>query len=182
MNTMSTPLLPSTTADASKWDRALYSFLAEKEERSGSVRTVESYSRMLRDFYGRLGKPPDRVTSPDVLAFAYGVGLSGREPSSVTIGARIACISSLYRFLARMGAVVGNPCDQFATIMEQRLRGRPRGRHPSAEDVAQARTELRKRYQDARIEDDRPPKPVTDKEVAEYRTNVPSSCKLNLHS
>ena len=46
-----------------------------------------------------------------MLAWAYGIGLSGRTPSAVTIGARIACLSSFYRFLIRMGLVVGNPCD-----------------------------------------------------------------------
>jgi hypothetical protein len=35
---------------ASGWERALYAFLAEKERRSGSQRTVQSYSRMLQDF------------------------------------------------------------------------------------------------------------------------------------
>ena len=34
--------------DLSKWDQALYAFLAEKERRSGSRRRVESYSRMLQ--------------------------------------------------------------------------------------------------------------------------------------
>jgi hypothetical protein len=29
------------------WERALYAFLVEKERRSGSLRTVEGYSRML---------------------------------------------------------------------------------------------------------------------------------------
>ena len=60
---------------ASGWERALYAFLAEKERRSGSKRTVQSYSRMLQDFFGRLGKPPDQVTSQDVFAYAHGVGL-----------------------------------------------------------------------------------------------------------
>ncbi|MBM2810075.1 MAG: hypothetical protein HW416_834 [Chloroflexi bacterium] len=32
--------------DVSKWDKALYAFLAEKERRSGSPRTVSGYSRM----------------------------------------------------------------------------------------------------------------------------------------
>ena len=96
---------------ASGWERALYSFLAEKERRSGSKRTVQSYSRMLQDFFGRLGKPPDQVTSQEVFAYAHGIGLSGREPSAVTVGARAACISSFYRFLIRMGAVSSNPCD-----------------------------------------------------------------------
>jgi site-specific recombinase XerD len=44
--------------------------------------------------------------------YAHGVGLSGNKPSSATVGARIACISSFYRFLVRMGMVIANPCDQ----------------------------------------------------------------------
>jgi len=53
-----------TTFDhsAEGWERALYAFLAEKERRSGSRRTVEGYSRMLQHFFGTVGKPPDRVT------------------------------------------------------------------------------------------------------------------------
>jgi len=96
----------------SGWERALYAFLAEKERRSGSRRTVEGYSRMLQHFFGAVGKPPERVTSREVFAFAHGVGPSGREPSAVTIGARMACVSSFYRFLIRMGLVASNPCDQ----------------------------------------------------------------------
>ena len=42
------PALPST---ASTWDQALYAFLVEKGNRSGSKRTVESYSRMLWRFF-----------------------------------------------------------------------------------------------------------------------------------
>jgi site-specific recombinase XerD len=102
-----------TTFDnsAEGWERALYAFLAEKERRSGSRRTVEGYSRMLQHFFGTVGKPPDRVTSAEVFAWGYGVGLSGKQPSSVTIGARLACLSSFYRFLIRMDIVSSNPCD-----------------------------------------------------------------------
>ncbi len=96
---------------AEGWERSLYAFLAEKERRSGSRRTVEGYSRMLQHFFGTVGKPPDRVTSPEVFAWGYGVGLSGKTPSSVTIGARLACLSSFYRFLIRMDIVSSNPCD-----------------------------------------------------------------------
>jgi integrase len=92
-------------------ERSLYAFLAEKERRSGSRRTVEGYSRMLQHFFASVGKPPDRVTSPEVFAWGYGVGLSGKQPSSVTIGARLACLSSFYRFLIRMDVVSSNPCD-----------------------------------------------------------------------
>src|SRR5674476_277872 len=108
--TMTTRLL-TAPIDATAWEHALYAFLAEKEKRSGSRRTVESYSRMLQHFFGRIGKTPDQVSSPDVLAWAHGVGLSGREPSSVTVGARTACLSSFYKFLIRMGTMTGNPCD-----------------------------------------------------------------------
>ncbi len=94
------------------WEQAFYAFLAEKERRSGSSRTVDSYSRTLRRFFGTLGKRPDQVTGPEVFAFAHGVGPSGRKPAAVTIGARLACISSFYRFLIRMKIVSTNPCDQ----------------------------------------------------------------------
>lgn len=103
--------LTENNEEVSGWDRALYAFLAEKERRSGSRRTVEGYARMLRHFFGTAAAPPDRVTSQDVFAWAYGTGLSGRPPSSVTIGARLGCVSSFYRFLIRMGAVEANPCD-----------------------------------------------------------------------
>jgi site-specific recombinase XerD len=96
---------------ASGWQRTLYAFLAEKERRSGSVRTVQSYSRMLQHFFGLLGKTPEQITTAEVFAWAYGTGLSGRQPSSITIGARVACLSSFYHFLIRMKVVASNPCD-----------------------------------------------------------------------
>ena len=77
----------------------------------GSPRTVRSYSRMLHHFFGRGGKAPDEVTSQDVFAWAYCTGVSSKQPSSITIGARIACLSSFYRFLVRMEVVSSNPCD-----------------------------------------------------------------------
>ncbi|HXH23060.1 MAG TPA: site-specific integrase [Dehalococcoidia bacterium] len=96
---------------ASGWDRTLYAFLAEKHRRSGSQRTVQAYSRMLNEFFGRAAKTPDQVTSDDAFAWAYGTALAGKEPSSITIAARLACLSSYYRFLIRMKVVGSNPCD-----------------------------------------------------------------------
>jgi integrase/recombinase XerC len=110
MAAMETKLLANPT-DPSAWQQALYAFLAEKERRSGSRRTVEGYSRMLQHFFGVVAKTPDQVTSPEVLSWAHGIGLSGRVPSGVTIGARIACLSSFYKFLIRMGTLASNPCD-----------------------------------------------------------------------
>jgi len=105
------PLPALTSGDPSAWDQAIYAFLVEKGNRSGSRRTVESYSRMLWPFFAERGLTPDRVKPADVLAWVHGVGRSGRTPSSTTVGARIACLSSLYRFLIRMGLVVSNPGD-----------------------------------------------------------------------
>jgi integrase/recombinase XerC len=103
-------LLPArSTGDPTAWEEAVYAFLVEKRARSGSTRTVESYARMLWPFFRVT--TPDRVRSADVLAYAHGIGLSGRTPSSATIGARIACLSSFYRFLTRMGLMASNPCD-----------------------------------------------------------------------
>ncbi len=47
------------------WERAFYAFLAEKERRSGSRRTVESYSRMLSAFSRRWGSRRDCVPGLD---------------------------------------------------------------------------------------------------------------------
>jgi hypothetical protein len=48
------------------WERALCAFLVEKQRRSGSLRTVQGYSSMLQDFFGRVPKPPDKVTVQEV--------------------------------------------------------------------------------------------------------------------
>src|SRR5688572_17914998 len=66
---------------------------------------------MLDHFWTGIGKTPDQVTPPDVCSWGHGIGLTGKRPSSVTIGARIACLSSFYRFLIRMDFVVRNPCE-----------------------------------------------------------------------
>ena len=47
-------------SDAGRWEQAIYAFLAEKERRSGSMRTVRAYSGMLYRFFGNVGKQPDQ--------------------------------------------------------------------------------------------------------------------------
>lgn len=96
--------------DVPAWTETVVAFLAEKERRSGSRRTVEGYARMIWPFLDRIGSP-DRITPTHVLAWAHEVGASGREPSSATVGARIACFSSYFRFLIRMSIASSNPCD-----------------------------------------------------------------------
>jgi hypothetical protein len=61
------------------WEEAIYAFLVEKRSRSGSNRTVESYARMLWPFFRVT--TPDQVRAADVLAYAHGIGASGRVPS-----------------------------------------------------------------------------------------------------
>ena len=108
---MNPQLLPAQLRDdVPAWAQTVVAFLAEKERRSGSRRTVEGYARMLWPFFDRVGSP-DRVTPAHVLAWAHGIGASGREPSSATVGARIACLSSYFRFLIRMNIAASNPCN-----------------------------------------------------------------------
>ena len=66
--------------DVGHWGQAIYAFLAEKERRSGSIRTVRAYSGMLYRFFGTLGKPPDEVTATEIFGNAHGIGLSGISP------------------------------------------------------------------------------------------------------
>jgi len=113
------------------WERALVAFLVEKERRSGSVRTVQGYSSMLQDFFGRVSKAPDKVTVQEVFVWAHGKGVSGKEPSPVTIGARMARLSSFFRFLIRMDIVHTNPCDK----LERPRTSTPPARGLSAEEV-----------------------------------------------
>lgn len=108
---MNPQLLPAAFRDdVPAWAQTVVAFLAEKERRSGSRRTVEGYARMLWPFLDRIGSP-ELVTPAHVLAWAHGIGASGREPSSATVGARIACLSSYFRFLIRMNIATANPCD-----------------------------------------------------------------------
>lgn len=108
---MNPQLLPAAARDdVPAWQQTVVAFLAEKERRSGSHRTAETYARMLWPFLLRAGSP-DLVTPAHVFAWAHGIGASGREPSSATVGARIACLSSYYRFLIRMNVAASNPCD-----------------------------------------------------------------------
>src|SRR5947209_3833013 len=65
---------------ASGWGRSLYAFLAEKDRRSGSRRTVECYGRMLSHFFGRVGNPPDKVTGHEVICSAYNPRPFGQKP------------------------------------------------------------------------------------------------------
>jgi site-specific recombinase XerD len=117
------------TGKPTVWEEAIYAFLVEKRGRSGSTRTVESYARMLWLFFG--APTPDHVRPADVLAYAHGVGASGRVPSSTTVGARVACLSSFYRFAVRMGLLAANPCDAL-----ERPRGVPAvARGSSASEV-----------------------------------------------
>ncbi len=62
---MSSAAIVRAGSKLSKSDQALYAFQAEKERRSGSMPTVQSYSRLLQQFFGLVGTTPDRVTSPD---------------------------------------------------------------------------------------------------------------------
>ena len=114
------------------WQGSLYAFLAEKQRRSGSLRTPDSYYRTLRHFFGSLHKSPDQVTSRDVFSFAHGIGLSGREPSAVTVGARLSCISSFFKFLIRLDLLKANPCDPVE-------RPKPRPSSPSGLSAPQVR-------------------------------------------
>ena len=55
---MNPQLLPATARDdVPVWQQTVVAFLAEKERRSGSRRTVETYARMLWPFLLRVGSP-----------------------------------------------------------------------------------------------------------------------------
>ena len=81
-----TTTLANFADTAAGWQRALYAFLAEKEQRSGSHRTVEGYSRMLQDFFSRSGKEPDHVTAQDIFVYAPCPHQMQQQPSGPPAG------------------------------------------------------------------------------------------------
>jgi len=76
-------------------------------------------------------KSPDQVTAQEAFIWAHGKGVSGKDPSPVTIGARMACLSSFFRFLIRMDIVQRNPCDR----LERPRTSTPPARGLSADEV-----------------------------------------------
>ena len=54
MATAQTTLPTVFSGSSSTWEGSLYAFLAEKQRRSGSNRTPDSYYRTLRHFFGGL--------------------------------------------------------------------------------------------------------------------------------
>ena len=79
--------------DIAGWERTLYAFLAEKERRSGSRRTVEGYSRMLQHFFGTPARP-----SPDADAHPQPTGAGAREPGLLRATGRLRMVR-IYREL-----------------------------------------------------------------------------------
>ena len=60
MSTAQTTLPTVFAGSNTGWEASLYAFLAEKQRRSGSNRTPDSYYRTLRHFFGSLQKAPIR--------------------------------------------------------------------------------------------------------------------------
>jgi site-specific recombinase XerD len=107
------------TDTATGWQRALYAFLVEKEQHSGSPLHSRGLFPYTSRFLRALGKQPNGVTYHDVFVYAHGPVLSGKHPSAITIGARIACLSSFYRFLMRMDIVQSSLCDKLQSPKAQ---------------------------------------------------------------
>ena len=99
------------SGSSSTWQGSLYAFLAEKQRRSGSLRTPTPTTAPSDTSSVASISLPIRSLPAMSFSFAHGIGLSGREPSPVTVGARLSCISSFFKFLIRMDVVRANPCD-----------------------------------------------------------------------
>lgn len=98
--------------EAPNWTGIILAWLSEKRKRSGSTQTEYAYGSHLRRFLEHVRRTPDRVTPDMVFTYAYGIGLSGRDPSPNTIRIRLAAVSSFYRFCQRLGVLDKNPVDQ----------------------------------------------------------------------
>lgn len=90
----------------------LAAWLAEVGQRSGSLRTPDTYRRELVRLLKTIPTSERfRVPAAAVHAFAYAPGPSGRAPAPSTVTVRLAAVRSFYDFARRMGLVATNPAD-----------------------------------------------------------------------
>jgi hypothetical protein len=70
-------------SEMDRGEEANYSFLAEKERRSDSARTIQANSRMPFHLYGSLSRTSGLVSSQEVFAYAHSnSGRPGGLPQS----------------------------------------------------------------------------------------------------
>lgn len=74
-----------------------------------SARTRKSYRHAVNCFFASCNKPPQEVTTSDVLRYRYEMEDAGY--SETTINQRLAGLSSLYRYARERGLRADNPCD-----------------------------------------------------------------------
>lgn len=107
--------------DTPAWQGIIGAWLAEVQQRTGSMRTPVEYGRYVAHFadqLGELGRTLADAASADAHAFAYAPlpdrrrgGAPGREPGPASVNVRLAALRSLYDFARRIGAVATNPAD-----------------------------------------------------------------------
>jgi site-specific recombinase XerD len=93
-----------------QWKAVAGAYLAEVAQRTGSARTPQEYARYIERFLGSIDDPAD-ATPAQLHAFAYGPGVSGKMPSSSTVGVRLAALRGFYDFARRMRLLERNPAD-----------------------------------------------------------------------
>lgn len=83
-------------------------FLEEREARTGSRRTVETYARTIHRF--RRTQPDLAAATPlDVHRFVYAPVQGSGQPAPSTVVARLAAVGGLYDFAMRMKVATENP-------------------------------------------------------------------------
>lgn len=105
---------PSTTSIASPsgpWKAGAGAYLAKVHRRTGSTRTPQEYAGYLERFLSGIDAPA-QATPAQFHAFAYGPGVSGKLPSSSTVGVRLAALRDFYDFVRQMRLVDRNPADE----------------------------------------------------------------------
>ena len=103
-----------------RWQTVAGAWLTEVHQRTGSPRTPKEYARILERFLAEIAPP--EATTAHVHAFAYGPGLSGKEPSPSTVVVRLAAISGFYDFARRMGLVSTNPAAEVVSPLRKQLK------------------------------------------------------------
>ncbi|NWJ49165.1 MAG: site-specific integrase [Chloroflexi bacterium] len=115
------------TLQADEWTEAAIRWLEAAEARRGSKRTRNEYEANMRLFMASVSKHPAQITGSDCQRWASDMHQAGL--ANATIKARLAAVSSFYRFAQRYEVTPGQYLHSFnpaSAVQRPSLRTRPR--------------------------------------------------------
>ena len=99
-------------------------FFVTKKIEGMSIKTLELYNMILKDFFLRVNKKLEEITTNDIRVYLYQLQ-QDRHISNATLDNRRTVIHSFYEWAANEGYIGSNPCRNIKPIKYERLKRNP---------------------------------------------------------